>query len=765
MFSKLRKPCLILMTLTLFSILGCSDFLNGKKEEPKIIEISNTDLTCLKKLPSQLKDFSIGTGKKEDLAHGIDCLSNALLYFHNKTFGSVQGAYTAEEIRNFFNKYFLKENNLTPEFSIELMKIKKVIVGGTATNLTKEELSHLVDTLQLVKNDLVDLAPHIKILSFENPGKDLLWEDVGVSVKQLRKSLHSFLQKTQIVSSNYRLEDAKNAFAGFIKYTKSEQGGSYAIYKNWLPVLESVKKLLLGSNAHFADLYHWQENLDSFIDLYELALKRYYFFNKFEIDTELKLNHFKQFFNQAVKLLIDSHQMKTVGFISVESIDELIDQALLRTDISIRTKSLKKAYRFFLLKILNETKVSKQKMILGLEKKHLVALQRQFNIWWLLQSFINQRSLDKFTAGLGSVELEEHYRNFNASSLIENDLTKDPLEQALLQASWSELGSQILTNMPMIFNDHGQLVIDSGLNRAKQNRQSLTQANLMRFLSGLLISGYGQSRDGSEGPVITKDSLIEWYDDFRDLGLDLKAFDPRSANSGSRSFLEANLFTYHGNGDEFMDQAETYEFVSFLFSAGLSSAEKIRQDMISSKCAIDEKDVFGNPLIKENCFEKTLFVNFKSYFANLPGLAKFVTSSGKPLRDQLYTYLSQAAKVDGQENGYIETANIRTMVMILHYVESTMIVFDKDGNDMLSLDEVYSAAPRYLSFVKSVTDVKNEALLKQGFAYLVYNGTKPGAMDLLKFQWQKLQGMPEIQRLELLRLFSVLKDQLNKSKN
>lgn len=755
----------VALLLTLSSV-GCSEFLNGKKTEPEVIEFSDERFACLQKLPGQIKKFSVGDAQESEIRSGVGCMSEALLYFNKRTFGSLEGAYTVEEMRKFFGKYFLKQNNVSPQFAAELMKIKRVLLGGSIDYLTKEEIIRLVDILAVVRDEAVQLTPHMKILLNQPVKSKIEWENVSEAIEQLRHSLQRLLVNTQIVKSEYGFEDVKKALVGFAEFVKGEEPfAPYDRYSSWVPVVEAVKNVLMGRRANFADLKQWGESLNTLIDLYELALRHHYSLKDLQFADASKVRQASQFAQQALKLLKNAHQMKMTGRIPAEDLDNLIEQVLPKVKSSIGEKAWKKTYRAVLIKILNSEGKGDSLSFVGLERKHLTALEREFNIWRLQQSFVDHIPMEEFGGGVTPKELLQIYSRFNKTFIIERGLSGDPFEQRALELAWEDLGHLLRSPFSVSFNQEGQLIIDSRYSSLKQSWASLTKSNLMRALSRLLMRGYGSNtKELLNNAGMTEKGLIAWYDDFQELGLEIKAFDPRSANSGSRSFLEANFFTFSGNGNDLMDQRESYEFVSTLFSAGLSTSEKVRQQMVVAQCTTNEKDVFGFPFIKEPCFKSQLRKYFDLYFKNLPGMVRYVKSLDSSQWNVFYRFLAVAAAVKGQKFGYVETANIRSMVMILHYIESIVVLYDQDHSQGLSLKEVYSATPRFMSFFKTVAGTQSQTLLREGFAYLVFKGSIPDASDLAAFQLDKMWGLKEAQRLEIVRLFGVLKHQLNKPK-
>ncbi|XGC79632.1 hypothetical protein ACES2L_09865 [Bdellovibrio bacteriovorus] len=764
MFFKKTISIALASALVLISV-GCSEFLNGKKAEPEVIEFSDTRFKCLQVLPAQLKRYSIGEARAEEVLEGFNCMSDALRYFNKRTFGSIDGGYTVEEMRRFFGKYFLKQNNVTPEFAAELMKIKRALLGGSVAYITKDEITRLIDILNAVRDEAVVLAPHMKVILLGSKKGELPWEKISAATEQLRVSLQKLLERTQIAKSDYSFEDGKKALAGFGEFIRGEEPfAPYERYSDWVGVVEAVKNVLMGQHAQFTGLYQWSDSLNTLISLYELALKYHYSLSDLKFDNKEKLSQVSQFVAQGLNLLGNAHQMKTKGLIPVSDIDNLIDHALPRITQQIRTKSMKKTYRAVLMKILDPERKMDSRSVLGLEKKHLASLQREFNIWRLQQEFIDSLGDDK-NLSLNQGQLVAAYEGFDKNYVVDVTAQDDAFEQSALLAAWHDIGELYKAPMTVSFNAEGKLVIVKNT-VIRHTWASLTKTNMMRALSRLLLLGYGESRQERMSDVgMSQSGLVGWYADFQELGLDVGAFDPRSANSGTRSFLEANFFTFSGDGDSMMNQKESYEFVSTLFAAGLASSDGLRRESEAANCAIAELDVFGKPFLQEECFKQNLKNNFGKYFANLPGMVRYIADLNEARWNDFYKYLAVASAAPNQKLGYVETANIRTMVTILHYIEAVVVIFDKDGNTKLSLDEVYDASPRFTPFFKTIKKITNQTLLEEGFAYLVFKGTIPGAADLTGFQLQKLWGINDAERMEIVRLFGTLKDELNKPKN
>lgn len=764
-----HKFSLLMASVLLTTSVGCSDFINGRETREEELHFANDKLVCLKDVPASLKRLTTGDAESKEIITSVDCLRQALVYFQKKTYGKQSNAYTVEEMRRFFSKYFLKENVVTPEFALELMKIKKALLGGSSNNLTKDEITRLVDVLAILRDEAVDLAPHIKLLLLKTSVDEANWQQVSAATEQLRVGAQRLLEKTELSRSDYSFEDGKRAIKGFKEFVKEKD--TEARVSKWLPVVEVVKNVLMGREAQLATFSQWKGSLNSLVDLYGLFLKYHYVIHNFDTSNQTKVREVSQFIGQAIDLIESCPQITTRGMIPLEDIDNLIETILnlpqVQSVAQIRPVSVETLYRAAILRLLEPGRNGDSRGILGLEKKHIVSLRREYNVWRLVQSFADAQLYGDRTvdAPISRNDLLLSYKEFDHGTVIKKGLSSDPYEQAALNNAWNDFGDLLKSNVLIVYNKNGRIEESNNNKMLSTDWTGLTKSNLMRAMSRALMLAYGKETSGElKKATIQPDGLYTWYEDFKELMYDLKAFDRRTGNTASRSFQEANFFTFSGNGDDYMNQRETYEFVSLLFSAGLSSSASIYNDMLVEGCGKangqtlrEDTDPLGFYYLNDKCFESQFRLQFNKHFDNLPEMSKWVARMTPEEWTEFYSTLRFLSRVSAKEDeGLIEVANIRTMVTIIHYIESIMVSYDKDRNQTLSLDEVYAASPRFMPFIKKSTTVTMETLLNQGFAYLVFYGKEGNAAQLAWFQAQKI-WMNEATRMNLLRVIKVIK--------
>jgi hypothetical protein len=756
MFSKrsLQKTVVTILTGSLLVLASCSEFLNEKKETPQTIELSNARFACLNALPEKMSQYLEGKVGAAEIRDGFDCGKEALLYFKSKTRGSLPDAYTLEDLRNFFGKYFLKRNNVTPEFGAQLLKVKKVLLGGDEKSLTKAEIQKLVDLLDTLKEQAVLLSPHFPVLIGRRA--DPTWTDVNAAIEQLRATAWILLREVDLVNSDYSFEDLKKFFKGANDFANlNHPFYLYDQINQNVDLVEAAKNVLIGEDARFEGIGDWEDALRTVLQVYKEGLRYKYFLQNKPLATPDDMETLTAFIDDGFKVIATSVPMKHQGMIPFKAIDALLDRLADRKFLpaGLSAEAVKVTYKKIILRLLDPRRKGDPRGLEGFETGHLAVISQEWRIYRLHQQFINTLPWDAHQS-LAVSALAPAAKAFNAADYVKKVLSPSSLEQEQILAGWTEGARMFRPTWPLIYNASGRLLIQTPAADLRQNFVSLTRGNLMRALARALLMGYGPNE-------MVEADLKRWYDDFLQLGIELKAFDPRNGNSGSRSFKEANFFMFSGNGDSKMDAQETFEYVSVLVAGGLSSGNAVRLDLLDQGCGRTETDVFGYPWMNEACVKQKLRDRAGTYFDNMPGLVKQISKMTPAQWDGFYTSLMGASRISPEGAGRIETTDLRTAVTILHYTEIIMSVYDLDHNGSLNEDEVRLATPRFFEFIKMVSPVKTDFVVNDAFLYLVFVGEKPTLDNwgkLTKFEAQKLfDSLGEVSRDNILRVLKVLK--------
>lgn len=722
MFSKkqaLRIVNLFVSTHFLWTT-SCTRYLDEKRETPQTIEMSNARFACLQSLPEEINQFLRGTVTNSDIKSGFTCAKDALVYFKNKTKGTYDDAYSMEDLRNFFGKYFLKKNNVTPEFGNELFKLKKVLLGGSEQSITKTEIQRLVEILDVVRDQAILLAPHMPTLL--GVGQDPAWIEVDNATKALGDGLWALFKQVNLGGSDYTFQDLKKFMDGLDKFINAaEPFYLSAKLSDNVALVEAAKNVLIGQNITLDGTNDWRVAIDTVMGVYREALRYIYFLKGKDINSPAQLKSLMIIADDALTLLEQSLPIQRQGSIPFENIDALLDLLGGRqiVPMGLSAGALKETYKKVILRMLDPERRGDPRGLQGLERLHILAMRHEIQIYELHQFFFDHLKFDA-QGTISFPEIKTAVAAFDAPNAIAKTISTDSLEQESIHQAWLEGVSMLVRDFPVFFNAQGREVVVSDSTPFRQSWNSLTKWNLMRALSRAMLLGYGNKHAANvSDETMIQSGLEQWYTDFNTIGVELKAFDPRNGNSGARSFKEANFFTSAGNGDNIMNYRETFDFVSLLISGGISSAESTRQDIVKT-CALKDLDVFGYPKMNENCFQQTLRKNFAIYFNNLPGMVRAVMAMTDAQWQGFYGNLMSASRVSSPAGGVVETADLRTATMILHYTESLMSVYDTNHDSKLSMSELRVAAPRFLTFMKQVSPVQANFMVTDFFLFLVY---------------------------------------------
>jgi hypothetical protein len=265
-------------------------------------------------------------------------------------------------------------------------------------------------------------------------------------------------------------------------------------------------------------------------------------------------------------------------------------------------------------------------------------------------------------------------------------------------------------------------------------------------------------------------------------------------NSGAESFKQADLLTYSADGDGKMSYLETVQYINMLVSGGGQTLLEIREGLTRAGCNLTEIDAFDFVWNNEACAVSDLRKNFKFYFSNLSWLNAFADRLTDQQFNEFYYELMDVTRIDAQFKGVqVETGDLRSMSIILHYIESLFATFDKNGNATFSESEIRTSYVRFKTFARAYAFENSKAqieefngflgravygcyseedLVRESFIFLVYNGRTPTKSDLsvLPCVWgfQKplinFSTYKEVDRKTIINTFKILKAVLGSKK-
>ena len=748
-------------------LLGCSDYLNGKKKEDQVLKFSNDRFACLNTVPESLRNIVADQSTPEKVEETLLCLESSLSYFKKRTKGTVPEGYSVQDLRSFFGNYLGDRDRVSDEMAAQMMKVKKALFGGTDLVIAKTELQGLIDLLSTIRTEVAGLKPFWDIILVKDrikPTKDFLLQ----SHAKFAETLTRIVLKTNLVNSDYTFEDFKSLLNEAEQFVRRAPGTSGVEFIKWVPLIESVKIHLFTDNADMSSTAKWKDavsmvmTLHHIYSLYQYHYKGHDFYSPEAFDTgdEMLFNF--------ISLLDKSWWMKTDGIPFYETeklLQALEDRGLLPETTD--AKSTFEAYQTIVKNLLSRDSETRSIGLKTLARKHVATLKNEYRAFKAIQNFNNSMP-QRFTYA-------DLIKNLNKNPAVH--LSQFPeISDDLLKLSWKDWKTHLLQPHPLLYLKTGELLLDR---HAKDSNEwswvSLSHLNVMRFLNRVLMLSFGtQHVMDLTQETLNEESLNRFYTEFWNFGVKLKAFDERSGNSGKRTFFEADHFVYSGNGDEKVTVQESFELVNVIFSAGLSGLGKIQEDLNKSACVLPEKDTFQNYWLEENCFKKILRQNFGVYFKNLPALKKWIAGLNDTEWEAFYSELIGFSRFSPNTVGRIETGDLRAMVVITHYIESMYIKIDKNEDDRLSVSELIDGSQRFIPFFKNQFKLKPvgpifretqakmyDFLVSRAFACMVISGEMPSLSSCSPtFFKNMLKTKPYSNRTRILRTLNAFKAQI-----
>jgi hypothetical protein len=777
MFSKLTLKAGVLSVLAVILCLntGCDKFLKSRSKQEQLdaqkVTISTDEVKCLSSTAVNLQKFFADEGDSAVLNKTIGCVQSSLKTFMRLTRGSQPNGYLASEVQYFFNTFLLKDNQVSDDFLREIMKIKVAVVGGSPDVLTRLELEQFGDFLGKLQVQMQQLQGKMKVTLFKGEASLSPVEKVE-QIQQDLMSLSSFvLKNTKITSSRYQWVD----FIAFLTELRSFMGESQELEEllKWVPLAESVKLLFLGENAKLVGDSDWQYAATWTVNTYATALKFRYQIRDNPFETPAQWNTLLSWLDEGIHAIESSPAMRDRKILEGKALDRLMDEIykLNFFDTVISPEMAKSVYRKALVHFIEAPNGRGDPLaVQGLTEAHLRILKQEYNVWKLSQRFL----VDIYSQhpSLKLVNLRWYVARYDISRVLSD---ASSMEREELERSWKDF-QDIINSQPGITYDKKMKVRIAPRNETEEFPfVGANMLNGLRSFARLVMRGYGdhQTRFVFDSKLY-KPRMMNLEEDFRDFARQIGLLDPRENNAASRTFDQGNFFTYHGNGDNALTAMETFEVFNLMVSGARTQLNEVYADLKSNNCLIDQKDIFGKPYVKEDCYLRMFRQKYPQYLDNLPGMVLFFQS----LNDQQWTATYQALLSLGISKthtpGYLESSEIRSMNTVYHFLETLMLVYDRNQNQRLSEAEVLASLPRFGGFIQNIIAKKPSWLdrnvgpyfLEDILLFLAYEGHEPTGADLVAFKAKRaMGGLGEIGRGNLVTLLSVLNNLLTDSLN
>jgi len=738
---------------------ACDRFLRSSPSngDQDALILKTDEVGCLKTVPSDIQLFLEDSPQAEvGLHRAFSCTQESLKAFMKYTRGSRENAYTSRDIQHFFNRYLLKENTISDGFQAQIMKVKMALVGGTEDVVTRVELDSFIELLGKLEAPLLTMKGKMDLVFFKSDPATVNKEKLTAASASM-KSLSAFiLSQTKITSSRYQWVDGVQFLRELNQFVGPADSLGFVL--KWLPLAENVKVLFLGDNAHLVTQQEWTRAFDWAVDVFGIVMELCYQVRHLSFSQSASWDLLMDWLDQTLVAVQTSPQMIEKKILDSHSIDRLIDEVyrLQVFPTSVPSDLAKETYKKALLRLVDRpgSRLGTAADFAGLTQGHLQVLEKEYLVWKLSQTFLNQTYAKYKKVTTRNLRWLADRFEWQKQKFV--TVADFPIKEELAR-SWKDFVGLLKNRNPVIYGTKGKLLMKPTGDKEAYPFGGATLMNSTRSYVRLAMMGYGDHQKVSLFEnKISEQRFKDLEEDFREFGRQIRFLDPRQKDPATRTFKEGNFFAYDGNGDDWLSSTELFELLNLMISGGRTQVNEIYVDLDKERCLLNDRDVFNKPIVREGCFWRVFRQNIARYFDHLPGMAKFLAGLSDKEFNLFYANIMAVSRLDTHISGQIEYAEIRTITTALDYLESLMLVYDKNADGRLSEAELITAIPRFRAFIEKLSPLRTW-LVEDIFLCMVYGGKKPGMADLAAFKFKRMTDLGDVGRLDLLKVMGVLK--------
>ncbi len=721
MFSKFRGALAVVFLLTQGS---CGLKTGEKAPELAPPSFNGRGYSCVGQIPQHLEKFASDELNDGQITDFVQCLQKAFTTFVQLTRGKHQDSYAPEEIRRFLQTFFLRERPITDNLMREFMVIKQVLVGGELTVVTRTEIADLIAFLEDVRREAIRIRPFVKFLNprlIVNQEPNDIGRHLSEANETLRQSIRVISLRLQGGQRDYSFSNLATLMTEFRLFVRWEEH-----FKNHQPVAAWVELFKTFKRATLTSTYPDGLRTTEWAPFLQTLSRWYLAYIQYRVGVKdrpmlqgVGLQNTIHLGQELFELVGDAIHRQPNKVLEVSLVNALIAsaQGLDWLPKKIRPESVERFTRALIDRIFADDKaVPGRNQADGITLPVLTLMQYEFYRWAQIQMRLDQRE-----------NVERRERPPSPVPSLQTFFLPPPDVRAKLRnvrdADWEHF-QKVKTKIRPIFNENKDRVTlaneaDFGRLRLSHDFHQLSAMNLLRSAVGMLYRGYadlsGRQWDWDSG--LKSSQLQAFYDDVRDLAVDLALADPRVSNTGNRAFIEGNLFTHSADGVAFdvsksrLTFVEAMELLAYIYSGGrtatdiynkLAGINKLRPDLPPQPiCILGPADQNGEATLDRECVKQKLPDLIKEYAGNLPGLKQYLHSAPASEREMLVKNLLDAAfSPKHSQIPWVERNELSIIAVVLHYLEAVVIRFDANRNGVLSGEELRSAAPLFSGFIQ-----------------------------------------------------------------
>lgn len=753
------------------------------------------NLGCMKDFREILLSYVDGKATPESVTRIAACSIEGLRTFSKYTRGETRDRFTAQEIRNFLQRYFLEDVTISDGLLKEFMRVKQAFIGGKTSDFSREDLKMAEGLIEALRDILLRLQPSMPLsvarMERESPA---YVEEAGKALVDAAEILGNKITENK---STYSIEDM-GRFCDEMMLTFNGSKRILSSIRSNLKLAGIVKEIAIAPNRPrevvtagdwrilFQEGSRWAATYLRFMNMNA----QYPNWTRGEGRT-----HFGSIVYEAmghIDRMVARHcpeesitrkGCRAIPGIPIKSLQSLIET--LEWDgelagIKLRKSTLQGLLEPVIQRVLGGEDITETgRNSVRLTSVHVDRLRSLIRDW-----------LDGSRYVEGAFATVLHNENFaDAVSIPTQDLVVLDPASVLRDhggVTPSALGVaealRATYRKTMAIADHespGALFDGKNASRPRVYRE-MDQYAWLRPIFKQVVRGYieGPNRkaraENSDNDGLTTEEFTAFIRDYWQVLADLKLVGPKNTpeEDGKRRVREASLFTQVSDGNKVISADEGLQLVLYMFSADPLSRRV--HDRAEKFCRKGPLDPYGEPVIEPLCYREKMY-NFSKkntltsdLWKPFPALIQYYDGLGKAEQAEFQEYVEAASRAGNSPvTAWFGSSETQAVVMMFHYIEALFLRYDTNRDGAIDRAEAELAFPVFENTLSEISGMQtSDAKLKSVFFYLLSHGAPPvddgmgrwrkfwHGMDFMLFHWRAHDITAD--RLSVLKVFATL---------
>lgn len=661
------------------------------------------------------------------LAYYAKTIEESFLIFYDLLDGKDSHRISKEEIDEILASFsnIWKDFKSSPELTKELMKIKKIIIGGGVESIEKEEFRKAQSKVTAIKEVVEDLVRYYQLYGLTWKPDLLTKQEAEKEFQDAMKNFESMIDKiinNVKFESGYSYSDFLSLVKEFEKiYSRKEASQKFEVILNKYCGLVQIGVDILSDKNNFDLGYKCNTLAVSSKDLavlfkktseiYAQILNYFYFIrnkNFYKTGSEYQ-SKFRDLLLKSLdylKLVISDRKLKLISY---KEMDGIFSEGIRLNIIPnmIKSESFNKISRALLEKIFIDPELIKMRQrIVGIEPSHISMMKKDLLNYTQLNLYFNLLYENKINNSFNYDFFNENIKNVIKIS-----------SDSYLVSGAQEFLKHFKSPYPILINEDRRAFLDENRNPVF-NFEGIQQMNLSRFLAGLILRSYSHKIDGKTFNIgLMKCEFKEAFRDVRPLLIDLDILNSNTTDSFIDSrFLEGNIFLPNSDGNDELSFQEVADLSNYIFS-GINIQSKIKEKVIK-KCNISNENSLE--YVDLSCLRETYDGNLSEIFHSMPNYLKYIENIKKenPIVWQSTFFNSlKASGYTSNSDTKVSISDANVLPHMFQYSETIFLKFDKNNDGFIDKEEGFLAFPTFEKLLKKVArkQIENGVIAESEF--------------------------------------------------